>query len=110
MSDASAIYVLRKLGHEAEAVAHAEHLLPSLPVDSYMRGLVLAALDRWDEAAPFLERTPIGMCEIYFWNPVWDHWRDDPRFGRLLEKLHCTEEYKVARATLARMQVEAAGK
>jgi TolB-like protein len=104
VADAAAISVLRTLGHEAEAVAHAEKLLLCLPADSFMRGLVLAALDRWDEATPYLERTPRGMCEIFYWNPLWDRWRDDPRFGRLLTKLNCGEEYKVARATLARMQ------
>ena len=104
VSDAMAVHVLRMLGHEAEAVAHVEKLLPRLPADSYLRGVVLAALDRWDEAMPYLERTPPGMCEIFFWNPMWDRWREDPRFGRLLAKLNCTEEYKVARATLVRMQ------
>jgi len=104
VSDASAIYVLRALGHEAEAVAHVENLLPRLAADSYLRGLALAALDRWDEAMPYLERTPRGIQSLFFWNPVWDRWRDDPRFLRLMEKIGCMEEYKVARATLARMQ------
>jgi len=106
VSDALAVYVLRMLGHEAEAVAHVDNLLPRLPADSYLRGVVLAALDRWDEAMPYLERTPPGMCEIFFWNPMWDRWREDPRFTRLLEKLGCIEEYKVARATQARMLKE----
>ena len=110
VSDALAVYVLRTLGHEAEAVAHVENLLPRLPVDSYLRGVALAALDRWDEAKPYLERTPPGMCEIFFWNPMWDRWRDDPRFLGLLEKLGCMTEYKVARATLARMLKEQAAK
>ena len=110
ISDASAVYVLRALGREAEAVAHVEKLLPRLPADSYLRGLALAALDRWDEAIPYLERTPPGLFSIYFWNPLWDRWRDDPRFGRLLATLNCVEEYKVARATLARMRKEQAAK
>ena len=85
-------------------------LLPRLPADSYLRGLALASLDRWDEAMPYLERTPPGVNSIYFWNPIWDRWRDDPRFLRLMEKLGCMAEYKVARATLKRMQQEAAKK
>jgi hypothetical protein len=95
------------LGHDSEAVAHAEALLPRLPADSFMRGLVLAAIDRWGDALPYLERTPRGMCEIFYWNPLWDRWRDDPRFVRLLEKLNCAEAYQVARLTLRRMQQEA---
>jgi TolB-like protein/Flp pilus assembly protein TadD len=110
ISDASAVYVLRALGREAEAVAHVEKLLPRLPADSYLRGLALAALDRWDEAMPYLERTPPGLYSIYFWNPLWDRWREDPRFGQLLVKLNCVEEYKVARATLKRMQQETVAK
>jgi tetratricopeptide (TPR) repeat protein len=106
VSDASAIYVLRALGHEAEAVAHVDSLLPRLPADSYLRGLALAALDRWDEAAPYLERTPKGIVSLFFWNPIWDRWRDDPRFQRLMEKIGCMAEYKVARETLARMLKE----
>jgi TolB-like protein/Tfp pilus assembly protein PilF len=110
VSDASAVYVLRTLGHQAEAEAHVANLLPRLPADSYMRGLALAALDRWDEARPYLERTPPGLVSMYFWNPIWDRWRDDPRFGQLMVKLNCAEPYKVARATLARMQREQGAK
>jgi len=110
VSDASAVYVLRALGHEAEAQAHIAALLPRLPADSYLRGLALVSLDRWDEAEPFLERTPQGLLSLYFWNPLWDRWRDDPRFGQLMEKLHCAAEYRVARETLKRMQQEEAKK
>jgi tetratricopeptide (TPR) repeat protein len=106
MNDAAAVYVLRKLDHQAEAEAHVKNLLPRLPADSYLRGLALAALDQWDEAEPFMERTPAGLRSLFFWNPIWDRWRDDPRFGRLMAKLNCVEEYKVARATLKRMQQE----
>ncbi|MBC7369158.1 MAG: tetratricopeptide repeat protein, partial [Undibacterium sp.] len=103
-NDVSALYVLRALGHQTEAEKHVENLLSRLPADSYMRGLALAALDRWDEAAPFLQRTPIGLQSLFFWNPLWDRWRDDPRFARLMTRLNCVEEYRVARATLARTQ------
>jgi len=106
ISDASAVYVLRALGREAEAVAHVEKLLSRLPADSYLRGVALAALDRWDEAMPCLERTPPGLYSIYFWNPIWDRWRAEPSFGRLLAKLGCTKEYQTARETLARMRKE----
>ncbi len=106
VSDAEAVYVLRALGHEAEAVAHVETLLPRMPADSYLRGLALLALDRWDEAVPYLERTPRGMQSLFFWNPVWDRWRDDPRFLHLMEKIGGMAEYKVARETLARMVKE----
>ena len=109
-SDASAVAVLRKLGHEAEARAHVDWLLTVLPAGSYLRGLALVSLDRWDEAEPYLEATPPGtVASTYFWNPLWDRWRDDPRFIRLLGKLHALEEYRVARERLARMQPGSGG-
>jgi hypothetical protein len=37
---------------------------------------------------------------------MWDPWREDPRFEQLMAHLGRAEEYKVARATLARMQQE----
>ena len=68
------------------------------------------SLDRWDEAEPYLEATPPGtVASTYFWNPLWDRWRDDPRFIRLLGKLHALEEYRVARERLARMQPGSGG-
>jgi TolB-like protein/Flp pilus assembly protein TadD len=109
-ADAEAVHVLRQTGHEAEAAEQAQRILPHLAADSYQRGLILAAQDRWPEALPFLERTPVTMQFSFFWNPIWDPWREDPRFHLLLEKLGCAEEYKVARAALARMRQEQAAK
>jgi tetratricopeptide (TPR) repeat protein len=105
--DAVAIYVLREAGLADEAAEYAEESLKRYPVDSYLRGFVLTALGRFDEALPFLERTPVTMNQVLFWDAMWDRWRDDPRFGQLMEKLACAEEYKTARATFARMQSEA---
>jgi TolB-like protein/Tfp pilus assembly protein PilF len=105
-ADAEAIYVLRRNGHEAEAADHAARVLPGFRADSYQRGAVLAALGRWAEAAPYLERTLPIMRYVFYWDPMWDEWRDDPRFQQLLVKLDCAEEYKVARETLVRLQQE----
>jgi tetratricopeptide (TPR) repeat protein len=104
VADADTILVLRQTGHEAEAAEHAERSLSQLRPESYQRGAVLAALGRWGEARPLLERTPLAMQYIFFWSPLWDPWRDDPRFVRLLNKLGCEKEYRVARKTGALMQ------
>jgi TolB-like protein/Tfp pilus assembly protein PilF len=102
-NDAEAIYVLRQTGHEAEAADHVAWLLARLPAGSYLRGMALAAGGRWDEALPFLERTPPGLQSLFFWSPVWDPWREDPHFQQLLVKLNCVEAYKVARAIQVRL-------
>jgi serine/threonine-protein kinase len=104
IADAAAIYVLRVTGNAVEAEAHAAAIMPRLLPGSYQRGAVLAAAGRWSEAEPLLEKTPSTLHYLYYWDPLWDSWRDDPRFLRLMEKLGCMDEYKVARATLSRMQ------
>ena len=102
-SDAIAIRVLLQAGLRSEAEEYAARLFAAWPPDSPMRGLVLGALGRFDEALPFLERTSGAMKTDLYWDPMWDPWRDDPRFPQLMAKLNCAEQYKIARATLARM-------
>ena len=65
---------------------------------------MLSALGRFDEALPFLERTPTQPIRYLYWDERWDPWREDPRFLQLMAKLGRAEEYKVARATLARLR------
>jgi TolB-like protein/Tfp pilus assembly protein PilF len=101
-ADADIIYLLRQTGHEAEAAEHATRILPRFHPDSYQRGAVLAALGRWDEAEPFLERTPVNVQHMFYWSPVWDAWRDDPRFRKLLAKLGCEDAHRLARAAVSR--------
>ncbi len=101
--DTEAIQVLHQAGREQEAADHAARMLPRFPADSYLRGMLLAAQGRWAEAEPYLERTPVAQQAVFYWNPVWDRWREDPRFQRLLEKLGRANEYGVARETLARL-------
>jgi hypothetical protein len=43
-----------------------------------------------------------------FWHPLWDPWRDDPRFHQLLVKVGCTDDYRRAREELDRQKKEAA--
>jgi tetratricopeptide (TPR) repeat protein len=104
--DAQAIYVLRQTGHVAEATEHAAKILPRFRPNSYQRGAVLAALGRWEEAVPFLERTPAIVRYLYYWDPIWDAWRNDPKFKQLLVKLECADQYRVAREALARLQAK----
>ena len=99
--DADIVYLLRRTGHDTEAAEHAARIMPRFNPGSYQRGAVLAALGRWDEAEPFLERTPANVHYMFYWSPVWDAWRDDPRFHALLTKLGCRDAYVRARAAVA---------
>jgi TolB-like protein/Tfp pilus assembly protein PilF len=101
-ADADVIHLLRQTGHDAEAAEQATRMLAQFNPDSYQRGAVLAAVGRWDEAEPFLERTPVNVQYMFYWSPVWDGWREDPRFLRLLAKLGCEEAYRLARAAVLR--------
>ncbi len=101
-SDPQALYCLRKAGLQAEAADYAAQLLRTLPPDSSVRGFVLAALDRHEEALPYLATTaPSSLTRFFYW-PMWDAVRNDPRLPGLLAKAGCYEEYKLARETLAR--------
>ncbi len=105
-SDAVAIRVLWEGGRQQEAEDEAARLLTRWPQDFYLRGFTLVALGRFDEALPYLTRTPSSLVRTLYWEPMWDPWREDPRFKQLIVKLGRAEEYKVARATLARMRQE----
>jgi serine/threonine protein kinase/TolB-like protein/Tfp pilus assembly protein PilF len=102
-SDSDAIWVLRRTGNETEAAAHADRVLAKWPAGNFNRGFVLAALGRFEEALPFLEKTPATPARGLYWDSMWDEWRNDPRFTQLLEKLGRREDYQVARDTLTRM-------
>jgi tetratricopeptide (TPR) repeat protein len=105
-SDAYAIWALEKAGLENEAAEYADQLTTRSGDSSYIRGFVLAARGRFGEALPFLELTPPITKRVIYWDAMFDPYREDPSFQQLLMKLNCVEEYKVARATLARMLKE----
>jgi serine/threonine protein kinase/tetratricopeptide (TPR) repeat protein len=102
-ADSDVIWVLRRAGFEQEAIVHAEVALRKWPINSYNRGFVLGALGRFDEALPYLEHTPAVAARGLFWDPMWDAWRNDPRFTALMVKLKRLEDYKVARAVVGRI-------
>jgi TolB-like protein/tetratricopeptide (TPR) repeat protein len=110
--DAVGISILRQAGLGSEAADYAAQVLArkDLPVDSYLRGFVLGALGRFEEARPFLERTPAITTSSLLYDQMWDSWRESAGFRELIAKLGIVEEYKTARETLARMQRERAGK
>jgi len=105
-SDASAIHVLLAGGRRQEAENEGAGLLARYPEESYLRGYILAALGRFDEALPFLQHTPPMVGWRIYSDTMWDPWRDDPRFLQLIVSLGRAEEYKVARVTLERMLKE----
>ena len=106
MSDAYAIWTLQKAGLGKEAAEYGDQLAARLGSATYLRGMALTALGRFEEALPFLAQTPPIVKRTIFWGAMFDPYRDDPRFQQLIVKLNCVEEYKVARATLARMLKE----
>ncbi len=105
-ADANAIYILRAEGLAEEAQEYGDKALRALPPGGYIRGMVLTALGRFDNALPCLETAPLTHFENFYFSPLWDSVRDDPRFQQLMVKLGCAAEYKVARATIARMLKE----
>ncbi len=108
--DGYAVWILRQAGQGAEADAYANEILAKLPAESYQRGVVLAACDRFDEALPFLERTPHVARRILFWSGLFDRYRTDARFERLMATLGCLDDYKRARETLARVRQQSPAK
>ena len=110
IADAHAIHVLRQCGEAKEAADYAAEVLRQLEAQSPVRAPIFAALGSFDEALPTIGGTRITMRRYLFWEPIWDPWRDDPRFQAALAQLGCVEEYKTARATLARLKTESAAK
>ena len=108
--DANAIYVLAQTGNLAEAAQSIERLLPRWPTDSYVRGFLLMALGRTEEAWNYLDRMPLAWAAVSYWSPVLDAVRDTPRFQEMIMKVGVTGEHKVARETLVRMLKERAEK
>ena len=106
--DAHAIHALQQAGLNQEAADYAAELFTKPWGKGYIRGFALAALGRIDEALPLLEQTPFVLRREFYWGTMFDPWRDDPRFQKLMAKFGYAEEYKVARATLARMLREQA--
>ncbi len=109
-SDAYALDVLLRAGTKEEAAEYANELLARLPAESWVRGFVLSVLGRYDEAVPYLERTPQIYTPALFLDTIWDAYRENPKYVALVAKMGRTEEYKTARQTLARMVKEQAAK
>ena len=105
-----ALHVLHRGGELAEATRLAESLIPAMPPGSYQRGYALCALGNFREGLPQLASMPVIVQNRIYWHPMFDPVRDTPEFQQLLVKVNCVEEYKVARATLARMLKEAKAK
>ncbi len=105
-ADASAIWVLKQAGFVEEAAAYGETVLRTLPATSQQRGFVLGALGQFEEALPYLGRTPPVIRRRLYWDPMWDRWREDPRFTQLMKQLGCLEEYNFARRALATISAQ----
>jgi serine/threonine protein kinase/TolB-like protein/tetratricopeptide (TPR) repeat protein len=107
-ADGVAIWVLRRAGREQAAAGYAAERFAQWAPADYRRGFVLAALGQFDEALPYLERTPVVLFRALYWEEMWEPWRGDPRFQQLFVKLGCAAEYAVARATFERLAGEQA--
>ncbi|MBI5770050.1 MAG: TIR domain-containing protein [Verrucomicrobia bacterium] len=108
--DSFALYVLRTEQLEDEARDYAAELLARLPQDSYVRGWVLAAAGRHEEAWSLLERTPTTFIPALATDPMFEPMRTDKRFDQLIARIGATEQHRVAVETLARLQRERVGR
>lgn len=102
--DQFAVWVLCQTGHEAEAEAYVERILPELPPNSFLQGFLLAAIGRWEEALPNFENTPPSARNWVFENPILDQWRDDPRLLAMFDRWGETERYQKMRTRIAEMR------
>jgi tetratricopeptide (TPR) repeat protein len=99
-----AVYILRQAGFTEEAKRFGGELMAALPAESYLRGHILCALGRFDEGLVLLGNAAFIMITRIAWLPILDPVRDTPGFKKLIQQLGMVEEYRVARATLARME------
>ncbi len=100
-----AVWCLQTIGTPADRERWTAELLRQYP-DSFASGVILLMLGREEKAYPLLEKFPTIFWQQLYWEPFFDAVRDTPRFQRLLEKLGCAAEYKVARETQARLLKE----
>ncbi len=105
-----ALYVLHQGGAADEAARLAPAILQALPAGSYQRGYVHCALGNFAEGLGELAHSPDIVQSRLYWHPMLESVHDTPQFRQLLEKLNAVTEFKVARATLARMMAEQAAK
>jgi len=98
-----ALFVLRQAGPPGEAAEVLRQWRAGLSAEDVAHGPLLHAMDRFEEALPFLERMSPTYFARFHYQTLWDDVRDDPRFHRLIAKLGCAAEYRLGRETLARM-------
>jgi hypothetical protein len=77
-----------------------------MPVGSYQRGYVHCAIGNFAEGLRELAHIPDIVQSRLYWHPMLASVHDTPEFRQLLEKFNSVTEFKVARATLARMLKE----
>lgn len=99
-SDADALFVLQQTGHVGEAREYADEWLARLPANNYLRGFVLGAVQRFEEAIPCLQYAPTIMLPFLYWAQVWDPIRQSAPFQQLLCQLGRSAEYALARSTV----------
>ncbi len=104
-----AVWGLAVLGPHPERDRWAAELLRRNP-DGFASGVIWLLRGEPERGMELLEKTPTIFRGQLYWDPVFDSVRDTPRFDRLMAKLGCTEEYRVARATLARLVQESGAK
>jgi hypothetical protein len=92
------------LKQEAEALV--ERISVPLPPDSYRRAFALAAAGRGDEALNRLKTFPPMVMGNFASSPIWDLWREDPRFTRLMADNRYLSDYERGRAAVVRLRKE----
>ena len=101
-ADADAIYVLEQAGLHGEAQAHLDWGMARWATDSYLRGMALVGMGRYEEAWAYLPAMPVTPSCRFLFDRRYDPMREDPRMPGLMEKLGIAEGYGRARAYLSR--------
>jgi tetratricopeptide (TPR) repeat protein len=104
--DPTAILIFLQAGPTEEAKEFTEGLLKELPARSSLRGGVLVANDRFEEALPYIRTMGTLNKTRLPWDPLFDPYRESPAFEELLEDLNWREVYLRARADIEKMKQE----
>ena len=105
-----ALNVLHLGGAADEADRLASTILQAMPAGSYQRGYVHCAIGNFTEGLRELAHIPDIVQSRLYWHPMLEPVHETPQFRQLLEKFNSVEEFKIGRATLARMLKEQGAK
>jgi TolB-like protein/Tfp pilus assembly protein PilF len=100
------IWVLQQAKHGDEAAAWVEEIRRDASVPATQLRRMSIALGKFEEVLSGRQKLTAGPFDVamYFWYPIWDPVRNDPRFQQRLAELGLAAHYDVARKALARLE------